>query len=108
MHKYGINICWSEEDQVFIAKVPELPGCITHGDTTSLALANAEQAIQAWIDTANKFGDPIPKPKGERVASHARAKHRAVSRSVSAERSSNPRNNINLRSSQPTMNPKAH
>jgi predicted RNase H-like HicB family nuclease len=52
---------------VFIAEVPELPGCMAHGSTQELALANANQAIQLWIDTAKEFGDPIPEPKGERL-----------------------------------------
>ena len=67
MHKYEIMIYWSDEDQVFIAEVPELPGCMTHGDTQAAALANANEAIQLWIDTANEFGDPVPEPKGQRL-----------------------------------------
>ncbi len=67
MHKYEIIIYWSNEDQVFIAEVPELPGCMAHGNTQEAALANANQAIQLWTDTAREFGDPIPEPKGERL-----------------------------------------
>ena len=67
MHKYEIIIYWSNEDQVFIAEVPELPGCMAHGDTQSAALDNANEAIQLWIDTANEFGDPVPEPKGQRL-----------------------------------------
>ena len=60
-------IYWSEEDQVYLAEVPELPGCIAHGDSYESALANAKEAIQLWIDTAKEFGDPIPEPKGRRL-----------------------------------------
>jgi predicted RNase H-like HicB family nuclease len=67
MHKYEAIIYWSHEDQVFIAEVPELPGCMAHGSTEQVALANANEAIQLWLDTANEFGDPIPEPKGERL-----------------------------------------
>jgi len=67
MHKYEIIIYWSKEDQVFVAEVPELPGCLAHGNTQEAALAHASQAIQLWIDTAREFGDPIPEPKGERL-----------------------------------------
>jgi len=67
MHKYEIIIYWSNEDQVFIAEVPELPGCMAHGDTQEAALSNANEAIQFWIDTAREFGRPIPEPKGERL-----------------------------------------
>jgi predicted RNase H-like HicB family nuclease len=67
MHKYEIIIYWSNEDQVFIAEVPELPGCMAHGDNQEAALAHAHEAIQLWIDTAREFGDPVPEPKGERL-----------------------------------------
>jgi predicted RNase H-like HicB family nuclease len=67
MHKYEIIIHWSDEDQTFVAEVPELPGCMAHGSTQQVALANANEAIQLWIDTAKEFGDPIPEPKGERL-----------------------------------------
>jgi predicted RNase H-like HicB family nuclease len=67
MHKYEIIIYWSNEDQVFIAEVPELPGCMTHGDTQESALSQANEAIQLWIDTAKEFGHPVPEPKGERL-----------------------------------------
>jgi predicted RNase H-like HicB family nuclease len=67
MHKYEIIIYWSNEDQVFVAEVPELPGCMAHGDTQEAALAQANEAIQLWIDTAREFGHPIPEPKGERL-----------------------------------------
>ncbi|MGI8656930.1 MAG: type II toxin-antitoxin system HicB family antitoxin [Pyrinomonadaceae bacterium] len=67
MHKYEIIIYWSNEDQTFIAEVPELSGCMAHGDTQAAALANANEAIQLWIDTAEEFGDPVPEPKGQRL-----------------------------------------
>ncbi len=67
MNKYEIIIYWSNEDRVFIAEVPQLPGCMAHGDTQQAALANANEAIQLWIDTAKEFGDPVPEPKGERL-----------------------------------------
>jgi predicted RNase H-like HicB family nuclease len=59
MLRYETIIYWSEEDQVYLAEVPELPGCIAHGDSYESALANAKEAIQLWIDTAKEFGDPI-------------------------------------------------
>ncbi|MFO0795757.1 MAG: type II toxin-antitoxin system HicB family antitoxin [Candidatus Brocadiaceae bacterium] len=67
MYKYEIIIYWSSEDEAFIAEVPELPGCIAHGDALEDALKNVKEAIQLWIDTAKEFGDPIPDPKGERL-----------------------------------------
>ena len=67
MYKYEMIIYWSDEDNVFIAEVPELPGCLAHGDTPDAALANAKEAVELWINTAKEFGDPIPKPKGRRL-----------------------------------------
>lgn len=67
MHKYETIIYWSGEDQAFIAEVPELPGCMAHGQTPETALTNAQQAIDLWLDTAKEFGDPIPQPKGRRL-----------------------------------------
>lgn len=67
MHKYEVIIYWSNKDNVFIAEVPELPGCTAHGETKVDALANADEAIQLWLDTATEFGDPIPEPKGQRL-----------------------------------------
>ena len=67
MHKYEIILYWSNEDQVFIAEVPELPGCMAHGASHAAALENVNEAIVLWIDTAKEFGDPIPEPKGQRL-----------------------------------------
>jgi predicted RNase H-like HicB family nuclease len=65
--KYEIILYWSDEDQVFVAEVPELPGCMAHGKTQEMALTSAKKAICLWIDTAREFGDPIPAPKGRRL-----------------------------------------
>ena len=67
MYKYEIIIYWSREDEIFIAEVPELPGCMGHGKNKQSALENAEEAIQLWIETAKEFGDPVPEPKGQRL-----------------------------------------
>ncbi|HKI03962.1 MAG TPA: type II toxin-antitoxin system HicB family antitoxin [Thermoanaerobaculia bacterium] len=67
MYRYEVIIYWSDEDQVFVAEVPELPGCATHGDSPDSALAEAQEAIALWLDTAQEFGDPIPSPKGRRL-----------------------------------------
>lgn len=67
MYKYETIIYWSDEDQAFVAEVPELPGCMAHGSSQEEALSNAKEAIQLWLDTAHEFGDAIPKPKGRRL-----------------------------------------
>lgn len=67
MDRYEIILYWSAEDRVFIAEVPELPGCMAHGDTQEDALANVKEAMRLWLDTAREFGDPIPEPRGRLI-----------------------------------------
>ena len=65
--KYEVIIYWSEDDQAFIAEVPELPGCAADGKTHRDALRNVESIILEWLETARDLGRPIPKPKGRLV-----------------------------------------
>lgn len=67
MTKYEVIIYWSEEDQAFIAEVPELPGCAADGPTRQVALKNADVIIKEWIETAKALGRPVPEPKGRLV-----------------------------------------
>jgi len=59
-----VIIYWSEEDQAFIAEVPELPGCAADGVSYFETLTNLERVIDEWIETARELGRPIPEPKG--------------------------------------------
>ncbi len=67
MPKYEVIIYWSDEDQAFIAEVPELPGCAADGRTYQEALANVEVIIREWLETAKELGRPIPTSKGRLV-----------------------------------------
>lgn len=67
MIRYEVIIYWSDEDEAFLAEVPELPGCMADGATYQEALANVEVVIQEWIETAQELGRPIPEPKGRLV-----------------------------------------
>ncbi len=60
---YSMNIQWSEEGQVYIVTVPELPGCKTHGETYEEALKNAQEVIELWIEDAQAHGETIPPPR---------------------------------------------
>ena len=62
-HKYELVVFWSSEDDAFVVQVPELPGCMAHGATPTEAVAQAEQAIDLWIDTARDLGRPVPRPR---------------------------------------------
>ena len=64
MTKYEIILYWSEEDQSFIAEVPELPGCAADGATRQEAIAHAELIIAEWLETAQTLDREIPVPKG--------------------------------------------
>ncbi len=62
MTKYEIVLHWSDEDQAFIAEVPELAGCVADGATRQEALAAAEVVIAEWAETDRELGRPIPEP----------------------------------------------
>jgi predicted RNase H-like HicB family nuclease len=63
-YKYEVIIYWSDEDETFVAEVPELPGCAADGATYEAVLGNLEIIIDEWIETAHSLGQPIPQPKG--------------------------------------------
>ena len=63
-YRYEIILYWSDEDQAFIAEVPELPGCAADGATYGQAIENAQRVIREWIETAKELGRDIPKPRG--------------------------------------------
>ena len=67
MHKYETIIYWSDDDEAFIAEVPELPGCVVHGKSPDEALTNSKDAVDLWLDTAREFGREISEPKGRRL-----------------------------------------
>lgn len=61
--RYELIIYWSDEDEAFIAEVPELPGCAADGATYDDAVANVQVVIREWIETALELGRPIPEPR---------------------------------------------
>ncbi len=52
----------ADEGGGFAAYVPDLPGCMSDGDTPEAALANAYAAIESWIEAAEELGRPVPAP----------------------------------------------
>ncbi len=67
MYKYEVIVYWSEEDEAYVAEVPELPGCMADGATYEEALRNVQTVISEWIETAKGLGREIPTPKGKLV-----------------------------------------
>ncbi len=58
----------SEDGGGFLAVVPDLPGCISDGETPTEAYANAQDAIAEWIDEATRYGRAIPTPSSPLAA----------------------------------------
>jgi predicted RNase H-like HicB family nuclease len=67
MSKYEIIIFWSKTDEVFIAEMPELTGCLAHGETQEEALREVNAVAQEWLKLAIEKGWNIPEPKGKLI-----------------------------------------
>jgi predicted RNase H-like HicB family nuclease len=65
MYKYELVIYWSEEDELFVVEVPELPGCMADGETYEQAVRNAQNIISEWLETAESLDREIPQPRGK-------------------------------------------
>jgi predicted RNase H-like HicB family nuclease len=65
VHKYAIEIFYSDGDNGYIAVVPELAGCSAFGESEEQALQEIKTAIELWLSTARKLGREIPKPRGQ-------------------------------------------
>ena len=61
--RHRMNVLWSDEDQCWIADVPDLKFCSAHGETPAKAVAELELAMAAWLETAREHGIPIPEPR---------------------------------------------
>jgi predicted RNase H-like HicB family nuclease len=64
MNKYEVIIFWSDTDKVFVAEIPELKGCVAHGDTQNEALKEVNSVAKDWLMMAKEKGWEIPEPKG--------------------------------------------
>lgn len=67
MNRFEIIIFWSDEDNAFVADVPELPGCMAHGDSHEAALAAVKEAMALWLETAAATQRAVPQPRGARL-----------------------------------------
>jgi predicted RNase H-like HicB family nuclease len=63
MSDYHINLFYSDEDEGYIADVPDLESCSAFGRTPEMALAEMERAKEAWLAAAREAGRPIPEPQ---------------------------------------------
>jgi predicted RNase H-like HicB family nuclease len=62
MLKYSISIQYDENDNIFVASVPELEGCMAHGDTLEEAVKEIQVAMEGWLEVAEEVGKEIPAP----------------------------------------------
>lgn len=55
-------IKWSDDGQCYVAKMPDLPGCMAHGKPRQQPVMMAEEAVELWLETAKEDGVLVPKP----------------------------------------------
>jgi predicted RNase H-like HicB family nuclease len=62
MNEYAIIIQYDKSDNIYVAKVPDLPGCMAHGDTREQAIKEIQIAMEMWLELAQELGETIPTP----------------------------------------------
>jgi len=62
-HRYHINVFWSSRDESWVADVPDLKSCAAFGNTPEEAIAEAQLAVEAWLESARADNLPIPEPR---------------------------------------------
>ncbi|MFP4305734.1 MAG: type II toxin-antitoxin system HicB family antitoxin [Desulfococcaceae bacterium] len=63
MKDYHINIFYSEDDEGYIADIPDLRACSAFGETPDQALSEVLAAKKSWLEAAKQNGKPIPQPE---------------------------------------------
>ena len=62
MLKYSITIQYDNTDNIYVASVPELEGCMAHGKMPEQAMKEIQIAMKLWLKVAEEHGDKIPEP----------------------------------------------
>ncbi len=60
---YSMVIQWDSRDDIYVVRVPELPGCVSHGRTYEEAVKQGQDAIESWIMDAIASNEPVPSPR---------------------------------------------
>ena len=61
--QYSIELHYDDRDYIYVATIPELEGCMAHGETPEEAVREIQVACELWLETARSSGIPIPKPR---------------------------------------------
>lgn len=64
MNEYTVIIYWCQEDEIYVAEIPEIKGCLAHGDSKDEALREIDLVAAEWLKLAAEKGWEIPEPKG--------------------------------------------
>jgi predicted RNase H-like HicB family nuclease len=70
---YHINLFWSDDDDCWIADVPDVKYCSAHGATPEDAAREIQVALGLWLDVAREYGDPIPEARYRAAVDERRA-----------------------------------
>ena len=62
MPKYSILIQYDKRDNIYVASIPELQGCMAHGNSQAEALKEIQTAMELWLEVAREVGFEIPEP----------------------------------------------
>jgi len=62
MLRYSTVIQYDADDDIYVASVPELEGCMAHGETYAQAMDEIMIAMRLWLEVAQEHGDIIPEP----------------------------------------------
>lgn len=66
--RYSVMIYYDAMDDIYVASVPELEGCIAHGTTQEEAIKEIQLACEMWLDAARENGTAIPEPSHQKIA----------------------------------------
>ena len=105
--RYGVKIQWSDEDQAFVAWVPDLPGCMAHGDTYQAALESILSAMEAQLEVCQELGRDVPEPSGKLEMNWSESPAKKVSPSVLLEMRQVPKVKVLRKAATADKKPKA-
>lgn len=88
--KYDYALHFDQDDQIYVIKIPELKGCMSHGETPKEAIEMIEEARELWLEAAMESGVEIPEPNdkdysGKFVVRVPKSVHRTIAETAKEE-----------------------